>query len=389
MDNTNQIKAILEFYKSKKTRLTALQTLLGLTENTDMIKIIMQTEAIKLTLRLLESEELDIEETTSSLHVLVNLSSEEKCLDIFLGINAAVRLMRLFLIKVDKEIKIPFNNDNLFNIDLDMMLINEGILLNNKENQTKQSYEVKKILDKYVYNDKKNFSGLSEDQASAIPFILMIVTNLTVDEKGQKQLFAYDDEKTKGLIFLKVLDKYFENIYKEEMDFMTSIIANLSALKEGRVFMLENKIYEIILAQFDKLNNFKMINMLRVFRNCCFEFEKFETDLLVKEGYMLSLVFKILLESNIPQKDLIIDVSVLDSIHFTHFSKEKAKEDLETINDLIIDIFVVLTNTETAFPMVVKKGLKDEWEKVRKHLHNDKQLEDRLFVVTNFLDSHK
>lgn len=387
-----QIKTILEFFKSKKTRLTALETLLGLTEIQEMNSVLKESETIKLTLRLLDNEDLTPEETISALHILVNLSSGEEYQTKFYEINATNRLARLFLSKVDKEVKLsPLTDDNLFNLDLDLCLIGEGVILNNSDKESQQKYEVNKILDKYVLNDKKNYSSLSNDQRTTIPYILMILNNLTVSEQGQQQLFASDKkefENVKGLMFLKLIDKYFENIYKEELDFLSSVIANISALTEGRLFILDNKIYEIILSQFDKLNNFKIVNMLRIFRNCCFEFEKYENDLLVKDGYMLSLTFKIIMEANLPSKDIILNVDSLDSIHFTHFNKDKAKEERETINDLIVDVFVVLTNSQNAFPIVVKKGLKEAWAKVKVKLYGNKLLEDRLFVISNFLDSH-
>ena len=386
----NQIKTLLEFYKSKKTRLTALQTILSLTEIPEWISVFNKSDTIKLTLRLLETDELNNEETSVALHVLVNLSSEDSLVEKFLLANATLRLSRIFLNKSDKEIKIHSIDESLFSLDLNIELISQGILINNNNESTK-NYEVNKIYDKYVFNDKNNFSSFSHEQILSIPFILMIITNLTRTEHGQKQFFGIEkaeSQNLKGLFLLKMLDKYFENIYKQELDFLSSIIANVSALKEARVFLIENKIYGVILAQFDKLNNFKIVNMLRVFRNCCFEFEKFENELLTQDGFMLGLVFKILIEVNLPGVNISLDVPELDKIYFTHFNREKAKEEKESINDLIVDIFLVLTNTENAFPTIIKKGLKKAWDKIRVHLKGDTSLEDRLLVVTNFLDSH-
>lgn len=217
----------------------------------------------------------------------------------------------------------------------------------------------------------------------------MIIANLTTTERGQKQLFCSDKkelENVQGLIYLRMLEKYFENIYREEMDFLSSIMANISAIKEGRVLMLEHKIFQIILAQFDKMNNFKILNMLRIFRNCCFEFEKFEDELIAKDGIMLLYTFKVLIETHL-KSDTTINAPSLDTIHFTHFDHNKAQQDKEIIDDLIIDVFVVLTNTYNVFPLVVKKGLREVWEKVR-YVIKGKTVEDRIFVITNFLDSH-
>ena len=241
-----------------------------------------------------------------------------------------------------------------------------------------------------MLNSTVDKNNTNIEQIATIPYYLMIINNLTINELGQKQFLNVENEKLKGLVMLKMLDKYFENIYKDELDFFSSILANISALKEGRIFLLENKIFDVILAQVDKLNNFKMINMLRLFRNCCFEFEKYENNLIVKDGYMLIVVFKILLLTNNSDNDVKIDVSSLDNIYFTHFNREKAIEDKETINDLVVDLFIVLTNTEKVFPLVVKNGLKTAWNKILYKLANkDKEFEDRLFAITNFLSIHK
>lgn len=354
-----------------------------------MINVLRQSDTCKLVLRELEAGDMTNEEVQSSLHILVNLSSDETFAEKFYEINAATRIARLFLAKVDNEIKVkPLPEDNLFSLDLDLALIGDGILLSSNTPIDK-SLHVRKVLDKYILNEFKVGSGLTD--LSTVPYLLMILNNLTVSEKGQTQFFGSDKKEldgVQGLIFLKMLDKYFEHIFKPEMDFFSAIIANVSALKEGRLFILEHKIFGVILNQFDKLNNIKIVNMLRVFRNCCFEFEKYEEDLMSKEGFMIGLIFKILLETNLPKNETFMEVSSLDSIYLSSFVKEKAEEERETINDLIIDIFVVLTNTTTAFPLVVKKGLKSTWSKIRMKLVKQSELEDRLFVITNFLDSH-
>lgn len=171
------------------------------------------------------------------------------------------------------------------------------------------------------------------------------------------------------------------------MDFMSNLIANISSLKEGRVFLLEYKIFSLFLNQLDKMNNFKIINMLRIFRNCCFEFSDFEEILLVKEGYMILCVMKLLILTNLKKEMLFLDINSIDGIYFTHFDTELAYQDRDNINDLILDIFITLTNCNEAFPILVKKGLKKVWERIEERIKGN-DFEDRLFVITNFLSSH-
>lgn len=373
----------------------ALELILGLTGSQEMLPYLKEANTPKVILREMETSDISPDEAQIGYQILVNLSSEESFINEFLLINAAYRCGRLFLSKIDKEIKVKPVDDNMFTLDLDLCLLGEGVQLT--DNSFSSQYEIKKskyisifylsVMDNYILSSKTQDKNIASEDIATIPYLLMIITNLTTVEEGQKQFFNLENEQLRGILFLKMLDKYFQHIYRDEMDFFSSIIANISSLKEGRVFMLENKVFEIILGQFDKLNNMKMTNMLRVFRNCCFEFEAFEEQLVCKDGIMLLYAFKILVETNLKNELKYLDIKSLDEIYFTHFDKSRASEEKEAINDLIIDIFVVLTNTETAFPIVVKKGLKAAWDKVKVKII-DKTLEDRLFVVDNFLSSH-
>lgn len=119
-----------------------------------------------------------------------------------------------------------------------------------------------------------------------VPYYLMILTNLTTSEKGQQKFLNIENEKIKGIVLMKILDKFFMYIQNDEFDFCSNLLANISSLKEGRQMMIEYKVYKIFLVQYDKLNNFKMLNILRALRNCCFEHETNEEDILVSDVYM-------------------------------------------------------------------------------------------------------
>lgn len=120
-------------------------------------------------------------------------------------------------------------------------------------------------------------------------FCFMILSNLTLKENGQKKFLNLEQENKKGIIFMKILDKFFENIYDEKFDFCSNIIANISSLKEGRNLILEYKIYKILLIHFDKMNNHKLVNILRIIRNCCFEYENYKEDILINDVYITKL----------------------------------------------------------------------------------------------------
>jgi len=217
----------------------------------------------------------------------------------------------------------------------------------------------------------------------------MILTNLTLAEEGQKKFLNLENEKIKGIVFMKLLDKFFEYIYNVEFNFCSSLIANISSLKEGRQMILEFKIFKIFLIQMDKLNNFKITNMLRLIRNCCFEFETFKEELLVSDAKLFSLLIKILILTNVKDKRVIGDIGIkhIDDIYFPHFSQEIAHNEKEIINDLILDIFLVLTNVEEAIVHMKEKGLYKAISYVKNNLTNNENLKDRLFVITNYIEN--
>lgn len=109
-----------------------------------MVVYFKKTEACKLVLRKLEEGTMTNEETKTALHILVNLSSHEGLVNHFLDINATVRLARLFLAKVDKEIKIaPVSDDNMFSLDLELGLLGESLSIK-KEGESNISFQVAK-----------------------------------------------------------------------------------------------------------------------------------------------------------------------------------------------------------------------------------------------------
>ena len=71
------------------------------------------------------------------------------------------------------------------------------------------------MIDNYVITEKIQQSVFNSNELVTIPYILMIIANLTTTERGQKQLFCSDKkelENVQGLIYLRMLEKYFENI---------------------------------------------------------------------------------------------------------------------------------------------------------------------------------
>jgi surface polysaccharide O-acyltransferase-like enzyme len=65
-------------------------------------------------------------------------------------------------------------------------------------------------------------------------------------------------------------------------DFVSNIFANISSLKEGRQYMIEQnmimKVIDLLLAKSNPINKHRKENLFSVLRNCLFEHEKYAKD---------------------------------------------------------------------------------------------------------------
>jgi len=231
-----------------------------------------------------------------------------------------------------------------------------------------------------------------------VAYYFMLLSNLTNKEEGQKIFLAVDNERNKGVLFVKLLDVFFQFIYNEEFNFCSSVIANITALKEGRVLLLDLSLFKLFLIHFDKLNNFKLINMLRLMRNCCFEFEKYKEKLFNYNCKMFDLLLKILILTNVEDKNQMqmIGMQHIDNIFFTNFNTKIFLDEMNVpfrpeekthINDIIIDVFLILTNLPEAVDLMKEKGLKTVLNAIKEMIGMDENIKDRLFVITNYIDN--
>lgn len=210
------------------------------------------------------------------LQIMINLSGDELFQNKFLEYNSIYRICNLLYQKLAKEIE---SEKSDLKKEVDLFALEHGLIEPEKQ---KDNIKVKFSLEKY-FIDSNSIKENNNGQAVfiEIPYYFMILTNLTINEEGQKKFLNLEDEKIKGIVFLKILEKFFDNIYMPEFDFCSNLLANATALKEGRSLLLDLEVFKIFLIHFDKMNNHKIVNILRLFRNCCFEFEKYKDQLLV------------------------------------------------------------------------------------------------------------
>ena len=140
----------------------------------------------------------------------------------------------------------------------------------------------------------------------------------------------------------------------------------------------------------------KIINNLRLIRNCVFEYEKFIDDILVRDGILIQFLEKILiLNNNNDNKNNIIDD--LNNINFTEFENEinnnNNNEEKEIINELIMDIFLVLTNNNKSINEMKNKNLlkiienlEEKLKDIKNNNENLENMKDRLMVLKDILN---
>ena len=392
----NQIKSILECLKSPMARPKALEAILGLCESEELTEIFISLELPKIMIRLLENE--DIKEKDQVLQILINISGKESYLPHFLKINTIHRILNLIFktIKSEFEQKDKEKNnkketyespEDVILESLDKMLGKDLLYENGK------IFDVKMEFDKYVINADKVTDLKGMENETFLNLYFMFLCNLTSYEPGQKNMLDLQNENKNfhGVIFFKLLDKFFEYIYHNSFNFCSAIIANISSLKEGRKLILENKIFKIFLIRFDKMNAMKTINIIRLIRNCSFEYKDYVQDFLEKDSIMFKFLIKLLCLIN-NADDGKLGIEEIDNIYLTNFDvKDLTEDDKETLNDLIVDIFLILTNSAKAVDEMKNKKVKECIElveekaisKCKEDMKN--KLIDRLLVIKDCL----
>ena len=92
---------------------------------------------------------------------------------------------------------------------------------------------------------------------------------------------------------------------------------------------------------------------------CSFEYKDYVQDFLEKDSIMFKYLIKLLCLINNANDDK-LGIDEIDNIYFTNFDvKELTEDDKETMNDLIVDIFLILTNSTKAVDEMKNKKVKE------------------------------
>ena len=79
------------------------------------------------------------------------------------------------------------------------------------------------------------------------------------------------------------------------------------------------------------------------------------------------MLIKILILSNVSEKKELQEIGLpgIDDIYFTHYKMEKATQERDVINDLIVDILLVLTNEQKSIDFMKEKKLIEPINKLK------------------------
>lgn len=386
----NQIKSIIECLKSPMARPKALEAILGLCESEELTDIFISLELPKTMIRLIENE--DIKEKDLILQILINISGKENYIPHFLKINTFHRIINMIFKIIKKEFeeknKSSSSNEKTYESpdevileSLDKMLGKDLLYENGR------IFDVKMEFDKYVINTEKVTDMKGMENETFLNLYFMFLCNLSSYEDGQKSLLDLKNENKNfhGVVFFKLLDKFFEYIHHNSFNFCSSIVANVSSLKEGREIILSNKLFKIFLIRFTKMNAMKTINILRFIRNCSFEYNNYVDDFLENDSILFKYLIKLLCLINNENNDK-IGMEEIDDILFTNFDlKDLTDDDKETMNDLIVDIFLILTNSEKAVKEMKLKKVKECIELVEKKVISKCKEEMKNKIIDRFM----
>ena len=200
-----QIEQVIECLKAEKTRKTALDILLSVSESKELVDIFLELEVPKLMVRMVESE--DIKEKETVLQILINLSTNEKYINSFMSLNTFHRVIKIVFAFLDS---MPKKEEKTFSDPNDIMISNDIILDKNGN-----TFDIKMEMDKYVINSSTIENQHPEfKNDTLINLFFMFMANLSSFEEGQKKLLDISNEKIKGIVFFKLLDKFFDKLAK-------------------------------------------------------------------------------------------------------------------------------------------------------------------------------
>lgn len=187
---------------------------------------------------------------------------------------------------------------------------------------------------------------IKDGQANSIQAAVMLLSNVSNTESGQKHILG-TEEKTRGAIIENLVGMFTYFRTGEMFDFVANILANVSSLKDGRVWMIEHSKNILspvfLLLQDRELSTHRMKHLIETVRNVCFEYETYEKDFI--QMSIVDLICRYLVkvhgltENSLPKS-------------FEHLKGIAEKELFTNLVDLdnsreLLDALMLLANSKT------------------------------------------
>lgn len=199
----------------------------------------------------------------------------------------------------------------------------------------------------------------------------MLLTNVTVSEDGQKHVLG-EGQKTRGLILDNLFGMFCYFLKSGVFDFIANILANVTALKEGRVILMEqNMLPKIIdMLRWNKVSLHRRKHLIETLRNIAFGYDDCEAKFiefhLVKElGYILS--FEEGITEELPE--------VVAGFKAVKKPLEVSKVNVKNI----IDTFILLSNSDLLMKEIADLQLDILFDKV--DVKGNDELETNVTVL--------
>ena len=127
----------------------------------------------------------------------------------------------------------------------------------------------------------------------------MLLSNVTLIDDGKNHVLGLD-KSTKGALLFSVIG--MANFFKKNsnFDFVSNIMANVSSIKEGRQFMLDEKVMGILVESLlnNEVNGHRRMHYIDCIHNFCFEYDTRAEEFL-KAGVVENLVKLLVIESKV------------------------------------------------------------------------------------------
>lgn len=315
-----QIKAVLQYLQKKETRIQALDIVLAYTATKDNRALFTGLDICKILLRLLPEEGAGVAQKVAQ--CLINFSTDPDYQKDLIKLNVGGRIFDFLKDHVQMNMKAVEDSGHAAFIE------------------DKKIYEIRALT--LAKND-------SQGVYDSIELCLMLLTNVTVSEEGQKHLIG--EGRTKGLILDNLFGMFCFFLKSGIFDFISNILANVTALKEGRDVVNDFKMLPKIvdMLRWEKVSIHRRKHLLDCLRNVAFGYEALESQFvelkLTKElGHLLAIEQGI--HEGLPES----------VAQFTASKKAFHETNKENIKN-IIDTFILLSNSDVLMKEMAELNL--------------------------------